>query len=186
MKCVVLISYLTIQLLHQKLRLIRLRKHFPTFCCSPSAFRFGVLCVQSSSSASVILLHTLSKTSGYLSYCYLLISSRQCGHSPLTSCINKIFLPKELQIPEYFCLFWTGFCILWLCRNHVQCLQIRRLRYTQTTLWGTSNHIKVGYVTFLRSVDRSVWTLACNHLHNYMYWVSAIWYSHQIFALTSS
>lgn len=98
-----LISYLTIQLLHQKLRLIRPRKHFPTFCCSPSAFRFGVLYVQSSSSASVILLHTLNKTSGYLSYCYLLISSRQCGHSPLTSCINKIFLPKELQITEYFC-----------------------------------------------------------------------------------
>ena len=56
-------------------------------CCSPSASRSDVLCVQRCSSTLVV-------TSGNLLPVTQSISN-QSGHSPLTAGINKAFLPRK-------------------------------------------------------------------------------------------
>ncbi len=67
------------------------------FCCrSPSASKFYVLCVQGCSSAN-------------LDSNEWLFELLQSGRSPLTSSINKAFLPKEL-LTGYF-LFSPLLCV---------------------------------------------------------------------------
>lgn len=46
------------------------------------------------------LLHTTVLNSCYLSICGLSVSLNESGHSPLTSLINKVFLPTELPLTE--------------------------------------------------------------------------------------
>ena len=53
------------------------------------------------------LLHTTVVMCGYLHYCHLPVSFDQSGPSPLTSLINKAFLPTELLLTGcFFCLFF--------------------------------------------------------------------------------
>lgn len=46
------------------------------------------------------LLHTTVLNSCYLSICGLSVSLNESGHCPLTSLINKVFLPTELPLTE--------------------------------------------------------------------------------------
>lgn len=48
------------------------------------------------------LLHNLAVTSGYFSYCFFPISLNTSGSFPLTSGINKAFVPRELLLTGYF------------------------------------------------------------------------------------
>lgn len=59
-----------------------------------------------------VLLHTLVVKSGYLSYCCLPVTSKQSGHSSLTSGINKAFLLKELPLTGSFSVLF--FSVLFL------------------------------------------------------------------------
>lgn len=52
------------------------------------------------------LRHTLILTSGHLSYCCLPLSSKQPGHSPLTSDISEPFSPRELLFIRYSLFFF--------------------------------------------------------------------------------
>lgn len=69
----------------------------------------------------IILLEEATRTwtylccSGYVSYCLCPISSNQCGHSPLTSVIKKVFFSCQLlSIFSFLDLFkpWR-----WLCKK---------------------------------------------------------------------
>jgi len=55
------------------------------------------------------LLHTLVVTSDYFSQSCSSISLTQSAHSPLTSCINKAFLPTGLPHTGCFSLFTPFF-----------------------------------------------------------------------------
>lgn len=66
----------------------------------------GLLCCE----VRDALLHTLIITSGYLSYCWLSIRSKQSGHPPLTSGINETFSSRELMFTGYL-LFFQQFSV---------------------------------------------------------------------------
>ena len=51
------------------------------------------------------LLHTAVVMCGCLRHCHLPVSFNQSGHSPLTSLINKLFLPAELLLTGCFWFF---------------------------------------------------------------------------------
>ena len=51
------------------------------------------------------LLHTTFVMCGYLCYCHVPVSFDQSDPSPLTSLINKVFLPAELQLTGFFVCF---------------------------------------------------------------------------------
>ena len=49
--------------------------------------------------------HTTVVMCGYLRYCHLPVSSEQSGPYPLTSLINKVFLPAEQLLTRCFLFF---------------------------------------------------------------------------------
>lgn len=100
--------------------------HLVSKCCSE--IETGIFQRQVQSSAVVglmfrafrdALLHTLVVTSDCLNYCCLHISSKQSGHSPLTSDINRAFSARGLMLAGYFPLFWIILCKpqRWLCEE---------------------------------------------------------------------
>ena len=56
------------------------------------------------------ILHTTVLNSCYLSICGLSVSLNESGHSPLTSLMNKVFLPTEMPLTECV-LFITPFAV---------------------------------------------------------------------------
>ena len=57
----------------------------------------------------MLFLHTTVETCGYLRYCHL-VSYDQSDTSPLTSLINKAFLPVGTAAHRIFLVFLTILC----------------------------------------------------------------------------
>ena len=83
-------------------------------------------------------LYTTVVICGYLTYCYLSVSLNQSGHSPMTTHINKLFLPTELLLTGCFC-FSHHFSV-----NSRDCCMLKSQNIssldTETNLFGTKNH----------------------------------------------
>ena len=102
-------------------------------------------------------LHTTVIMCGHLCYCHLPVSLDQSGPSPLTSLVNKVFLPTELLFIGCF-LFFAAFYANSRDYYVWKSQKISSFWDTQTTLSGTNNHstVKVTEITFLPHSD--IWS----------------------------